>query len=188
MIKKQFAVAYRTSNRFDVHPSRHPVQVRIVESNSDEMAIRKVANWCPVPIEIVCTFDASRLGFLDSQIQDGHAPLSKDEYCYVLAKRQDIVEGNNRKSTFIAKCPEPASVTIDDDVLTKITKKVLKVLSLLEGTSLNKICAFRMAAKDIRNGKFQEAAGRIKSDLDKVCDKEQRETLTEFCRGFFRKT
>ena len=49
----------------------------------------------------------------------------------------------------------------------------------ITNTYLNNICSFRMAAKDIRDGNYEDAAQRIRSDLDKVMGRD-REILKAF--------
>ena len=55
------------------------------------------------------------------------------------------------------------------------------VVHVLENTDLNTICAFRMAARDIRQGRLASAAHRIRSDMDKVTDDARRSVLRAFC-------
>ena len=42
-----------------------------------------------------------------------------------------------------------------------------QVANRIEKTDLKLVCAFRMAAIDIRHNRFHEAASRIRQDLDK---------------------
>jgi len=55
-----------------------------------------------------------------------------------------------------------------------------EVMKRIEGADLRLICAFRMAALDIRCGRFTSAASRIRQDLDKVTEAKDRELLRAF--------
>lgn len=74
---------------------------------------------------------------------------------------------NHRKGTGNA-APEP---------------KAKAVLERIEGSDLKLVCAFRMAASDIKEGRLERAAERIRQDKDKLL-KDDRTLFQAFLSEF----